>query len=102
MSTLLLGIIFGLAFGVLSVAMMAPLSLPDKRRALAGAFANRFGVGLVIAIAQLPFPGWLTGLSMGLLLSLPDAIITKSWAPILGLGAVGGVILGLIRGAVAG
>jgi len=32
------------------------------------------------------------------LLSLPDAIITKTYAPILILGAVGGVIIGLIIG----
>jgi len=32
------------------------------------------------------------------LLSLPDAIITKAFAPILILGAVGGVVIGLIVG----
>jgi hypothetical protein len=32
------------------------------------------------------------------LLSLPDAIITKAYAPILILGAVGGVVIGLIVG----
>jgi hypothetical protein len=31
----------------------------------------------------------------GLLLSVPDAIITKAWAPIIGMGAVGGVLIGL-------
>jgi hypothetical protein len=30
------------------------------------------------------------------LLSLPDAIITKVYAPILILGAIGGVVIGLI------
>jgi hypothetical protein len=34
---------------------------------------------------------------MGILLGLPPAIITKVFAPILGIGAVGGVIIGLIR-----
>jgi hypothetical protein len=32
------------------------------------------------------------------LLSLPDAIITKAYAPILILGAVGGLIIGVIVG----
>jgi hypothetical protein len=37
-------------------------------------------------------------LVFGVLLSLPDAIITKAYAPIFGLGAVGGVIIGIIVG----
>ena len=40
----------------------------------------------------------LQGLIFGILLSLPDAIITKAFAPILILGAVGGLIIGLIVG----
>lgn len=34
-------------------------------------------------------PSWAQGLIFGVLLSLPDAIITKAYAPILFLGAVG-------------
>jgi hypothetical protein len=30
------------------------------------------------------------------LLSIPDAIITKAYGPIIGLGAVGGTIIGVI------
>jgi hypothetical protein len=37
-------------------------------------------------------------LIFGVLLSLPDAIITKAFAPILILGAVGGLVIGLIVG----
>jgi len=35
---------------------------------------------------------------LGLLLSLPDAIITKAYAPILVLGAIGGLVIGIIAG----
>jgi len=38
------------------------------------------------------------GLCFGLLLSIPDAIITKAYAPIIGMGALGGVIVGVIIG----
>ena len=38
------------------------------------------------------------GLLFGLLLSIPDAIITKSYAPIMGMGALGGAIIGFIVG----
>ena len=94
MSPLTFGVLAGLAFGALSVAMMLPLQFPDKRSALLGAFINRFAIGLLIPVAQLPLPALICGLALGLLLSLPDAIITKAFAPILGVGAVGGLIIG--------
>jgi hypothetical protein len=78
MSRLLLGTICGLIYG-----------------ALKGAFLNRFAIGFVTGAAL--------GASMGqrigfwLLLSLPDAI-TKAYAPILVLGAIGGLVIGIIVG----
>jgi len=97
-SRLLLGTICGLVYGALSAASMVPLSFTDKTAALTGAFLNRFAIGFVIGASRLPAAPWLQGLIFGILLSLPDAIITKAFAPILVLGAVGGVIMGLIVG----
>lgn len=96
MSRLMLGIVCGLVYGALSAASMLPLSFPDKRAALLGAFINRFSIGFVIGAVTLPWPGWASGLAIGLLLSLADAIITKAYAPILLLGAVGGTLIGWI------
>ena len=90
MSKLLLGLLCGLLFGAVSVATMIPLSFENKQAAMLGAFINRFAIGVVIGAVALPFPGWLTGLLFGLLLSLPDAIITKAYAPIIGTGLVFG------------
>jgi hypothetical protein len=98
MSRILLGTICGLVYGVLSAASMIPLSFPDKRAALIGAFLNRFAIGFVIGAARLSLPGWASGLVFGILLSVPDAIITKAYAPILIFGAVGGLIIGFIVG----
>ena len=98
MSRLLLGTICGIIYGALSAASMIPLSFSDKTAALTGAFFNRFAIGFVIGAARLPLPSWLQGLIFGVLLSLPDAIITKAFAPILILGAVGGLVIGLIVG----
>jgi hypothetical protein len=99
MSKLTTGIIAGLTFGSVAVVTMLPLSFPDKRTALLAAFVSRFGIGIVIGCVQLPWPGWVTGLVFGVLLSIPDALVTKAYAPILGLGAVGGLIIGgLIHG----
>jgi hypothetical protein len=95
MQNLLSGIISGLVFGAVAVGMMLPMSFPDKVTALLGAFASRFAIGVVIGCVQLPtWPGWLVGLFFGFLLSLPDAIITKAYAPILLVGSVGGLIIG--------
>ena len=98
MSRLWLGTLCGFVYGALSAASMLPLTFSDKAAALTGAFLNRFAIGFVIGAARLPLPNWANGLVFGLLLSLPDAIITKAYAPILILGAVGGLIIGLIVG----
>ncbi|HET6887497.1 MAG TPA: hypothetical protein VFH87_06185 [Candidatus Udaeobacter sp.] len=63
------------------------MSFPDKTTALLGAFASRFAIGFVIGCVHLPgWPGWLVCLLFGLLISLPDAIITHKYVPILILG----------------
>lgn len=94
MTPLLKAVICGLAFGGLDVALMLPMSFSDKRTALLAAFLSRFGIGFVIPLVQLPWPGWLLGLLLGVLLSLPDAVVTKAYPPILIGGAIGGLIIG--------
>jgi hypothetical protein len=96
MSRIWLGVLCGLIYGALDVALMIPMQFSDKRAAMTGAFINRFSIGFVIGAIQLPWPGWATGLFIGVLLSLADALITKAYAPIIGLGAIGGLIIGAI------
>jgi hypothetical protein len=96
MNSLLLGIILGLIFGVVAVLPMFKMSFPDKRAAIIGAFINRFAVGLLIPNALPMIDPIVRGLVLGILLSLPDAIITKSYAPIMGLGVIGGLVLGVV------
>lgn len=98
MSRITLGLVCGLVFGVIDIGIMLPMSFPDKTAAITAAFIARFAIGFVIGAAQLPWPGWAVGLCFGLLLSIPDAIITKAYAPIIGMGAVGGTIIGVIIG----
>jgi hypothetical protein len=95
MSKIVLGLIAGIVFGLLDITLMLPMSFPDKTTALLGAFTSRFAIGFVIGCVQLPsLPGWLLGLIFGLLISLPDAIITHKYIPILVLGGIGGLIIG--------
>jgi hypothetical protein len=98
MSRIYLGVICGLLFGGVDTALMIPISFPDKRAAMLGAFIARFALGFVICNIRLPWPGWAVGLLLGILLSLPDAIITKAMVPILASGAVGGTIIGWVAG----
>jgi hypothetical protein len=92
----LLGIICGLVFGAVDVGIMLPMSFPDKKTAITAAFIARFGIGFAVGAARLPWPGWAVGLTFGLLLSVPDALITKAYGPIIGMGAIGGTVIGLI------
>ena len=96
MTAVIQGIIAGLAFGILDVLVMVPLPLPNRATAMVASFINRFAIGFLIATVNLPMPKWATGALIGLFLSLPDAIITKTYAPILGIGIVGGIIFGII------
>jgi hypothetical protein len=98
MSRIVLGIICGLVFGAIDIGIMLSMSFPDKKAAITAAFVARFGIGFAIGAARLPWPGWAVGLCFGLLLSIPDAIITKAYAPIVGMGALGGIIIGIIVG----
>src|SRR3954468_5956162 len=96
MSRIVLGVVCGLAFGVIDILLMLPMSFPDKRTALMGAFADRFAIGFLACVVVLPWPGWATGLLVGVLISLPSAIITKAYLPIIALGAVGGAVVGFV------
>ncbi|MDQ6788035.1 MAG: hypothetical protein M3033_14615 [Acidobacteriota bacterium] len=98
MSKLLLGVICGIVFGIISVLAMIPLQFEDKTSAMSASFISRFSIGFVIGATNLSLPGWASGLIIGLLISLPDAIITKTFLPILIMGAIGGVVIGLIVG----
>jgi hypothetical protein len=98
MSRIRLGIILGLGLGIVDVLLMLPLSFADKRAALTGAFCARFALGFFAATVRLPWSPIATGILVGVLTSLPDAIITKAHVPIMLTGVVFGAIAGWIVG----
>ena len=93
-----LGVILGLSIGIADVLLMLPLSFPDKRTALLAAFCSRFSLGFFAATINVRLSPIAAGILVGLLTSIPDAIVTKAYAPIL----VAGVILGAVAGWVVG
>jgi hypothetical protein len=96
MNRIELGLVCGLVFGLLDVALMLPMSLPDKRTAITAAFLDRLAIGFLICVVNLPLPAWVSGVLVALLISLPSALVTKSYTPILGIGIVGGAVIGVI------
>ncbi|MCA9954431.1 MAG: hypothetical protein H6657_12955 [Ardenticatenaceae bacterium] len=101
MNRILLGIVVGLVFGIIDVLLMIPISFPnaaDKRVAMTGAFFDRFAIGVLIGATNLPVAPWLQGIIVSVLVSLPSAIITRSYVPILAIGAVGGALAGFVIG----
>jgi hypothetical protein len=102
MNGLLLGFACGISFGAIAVLLMLPLPFPDRRTALTAAFASRFAIGFLIPSVHLPVPAAVAGAIVGLLISLPDAIVTKAYVPILVVGTAGGALIGWVAGLFAG
>ncbi|MDB5873638.1 MAG: hypothetical protein JWQ07_3080 [Ramlibacter sp.] len=98
MNPILFGLVAGTSFGLVAVGSMLPMQFQDKPVALAAAFCSRFAIGFLIPLCKLPLPPAVTGVVVALLVSLPDAIITKAYAPILGLGITGGAVIGWLAG----
>ena len=101
MNPILFGVIAGLIFGALDVALMIPMTHPNKGTAMLGAFFSRFAIGFLIGVTRMPVPGWVRGLIVGVLISIPDAIVTKAYVPIMATGAIGGAIIGALAGKLA-
>ena len=102
MNPIVIAMLCGLAFGVLAVLLMLPMAFPNKRVALAAAFASRFAIGFLVPLVVFPVPHFVKGALVGLLVSLPDAIFTRAYVPILAVGAIGGAIVGIVSGFVVG
>ena len=99
MDSISLGIICGLVFGIIDVLIMLPMKMEDRRKkyeALIGAFIERFMLGFIIPNISIGLHPIATGALLGLGLSLPTALIVRAYAPIIGIGVVGGIIIGLI------
>ena len=96
MTNLIKGVIAGLIFGVVSIIPMFFMKFENKTNAMTASFISRFAIGFIIFNLELPIPGWAKGALVGLVLSLPDALVTKQYAPIIGLGLIGGLICGFL------
>src|SRR3989344_8539830 len=103
MNKITLGIISGLIFGIIDVLIMIPLKYENNRKrteAMSAAFIERFMIGFLIPNVEIGLHPVVVGAILGLGLSVPSAIITRAYAPIIGTGIVGSVIIGFVVKAV--
>ncbi|MBI5680180.1 MAG: hypothetical protein HZC47_04720 [Methanobacterium sp.] len=101
MNPIIFGVIAGLIFGIISVLIMIPIKFEDQRErrdAMAGAFIDRFMIGFIIPNMAIGINPIIIGALIGLGLSLPSAIISRTYAPILIIGILGGVVIGYLTG----
>jgi len=94
------GVIAGVAFGLLMTGLFWPTEMRmhfgewPSARAVTGV-----AIGVVIGCVRLPWPGWLIGLAFGLLISLPNAVQTRTYGLNIFIGGVAGLMIGgLIHG----
>ena len=95
MNRLVLGILCGIAFGLIDVLMTIFGNHPDRTTGmLLQAFSSRFAIGFLAANVSLRVHPALAGALVGLLVSLPDAFALKSYLGILGTGLLFGALAG--------
>jgi hypothetical protein len=90
-----LGILLGVVFGAMDVAMTLAGNHPDRSASmLLQAFSSRFAIGLLGANVSLGMHPVLAGALAGLLISLPDAFALQSYGGVLGTGLIFGAAAG--------
>ena|SRR5664280_213366 len=93
-------LVAGLAFGAISAGSMIKIAAPsprEKRDAMAAAFLERFFTGFAIGPVARGFGanGLLIGALLGIGFSVPTALTTRVYLPIVAMGTVGGLAVGL-------
>ncbi|MCL4474214.1 MAG: hypothetical protein M1539_02745 [Actinobacteria bacterium] len=103
MDAITLGLICGLVFGLIDIGVMLPMKFETprkKKEAITSAFVDRFMLGFLIPNVSIDLHPAVIGAFLGLGLSVPSAIISRAFAPIIGIGVAGGVLIGFITHAV--
>jgi hypothetical protein len=97
---LVFSLVAGLVFGAISAGSMVKIEAPSprqKREAMAAACVDRFLIGFVIGpVAKgLGANAIMIGALLGLGLSVPSALIARAYIPILAIGTIGGLAVGV-------
>lgn len=97
MDKLFKALLLGTAAGIIDAVFM--LFMGAGWQADVAAFLHWVGVGLIIAFARLPLAGWLSGMIIGILTTIPLAFLVSTteptaWIPLSLSAAVLGSSLG--------
>lgn len=98
MAALLPNLIAGFLLGGLGVALGLALALTLARPTRVADLVNCFALGFAFGALDPPGAIWFYGVIGGLFLALAEALGTRRWAPLLGLGIIGVVVLWLLTG----
>lgn len=93
MNRIFLGVLLGIVFGVIDVLMTIRHPGVD-REGLCAAFFSRFALGIFAVNVSLKMDPIVSGIIVGILVSLPDAFLLKSYGGIIGSGIAFGAIAG--------
>ena len=100
MSNMAFGILSGLSFAALTFLIMLPMKWKSKREkteAILAATIERFTIGFIVVNVQIfPFAP-LNGFVIGIVMSVPSAIITRAYVPVLLVGGLGASLVGFVR-----
>jgi hypothetical protein len=94
MNRILLGVLLGVVFGVADV-LLTMRHGNQPATSLLQAFSSRFALGFLGANVNLPWHPVISGIVVGVLVSLPDAFALKAYSGIIGSGIVFGALVGL-------
>ena len=94
MNQIIKGLVAGTIFGMVSIIPMFLMQFEDKTRTIAASFIDRFAIGFHNLQPGTSCSDWLKGGIAGFVLRLPDVIVTGKYAPIPGLGLIGGIVCG--------
>ena len=94
MNRILLGTILGIALGITDVLLTVRHGA-QPTTALLQAFSSRFALGFLGANVALPIHPVISGVFVGILVSLPDAFGLKVYTGIIGSGIVFGALVGI-------
>jgi len=93
-------LVAGVAAAIVDTGVMIPLEFPTidaKRQAMVAAFIERFFLGFMVGpvAAGLGANAIAIGALLGVGTSLGTSIITRTWAPIIGMGLITGILVGV-------
>jgi hypothetical protein len=94
MNRILLGAVLGIVLGIIDVLLTLRHG-NQPATALLQAFTSRFALGFLGANVTLPLHPLITGVLVGILVSLPDAFGLKVYGGIIGSGIVFGALVGV-------